>query len=519
MTEPVHLSIAQATDLGIHYAMNGNHKSAVEIFAGILIHEPDNIEVTNRLGASLFDLGPQHLHRALYCFWRCIKASPRHANALQNYGLCLAQLGHWEESIPFLERALRHLEKDPNAAASAKAMVYNNLGNTFERMGRHPEALAALDKGIAFDPADSFPHYNRGIALIRLNRHRDGIEALERSLKLQPNETSTSRLNSADANYNLAMAHFLLGDFAKAIPLYESRLLTSENQQPNFGLFADLKWQPGEDIAGKTLLVHAEQGIGDTLQFLRFLDGPLMRRFALKEILFITHEAVRPLLANVPVTVAQPGDDLTGKFDRWCALMSLPLYFGIASEAELPLPWQPPVDAERFNKWASLFNFGGSQLKVGICWAGHFRHKNDKHRSIALKTFSTILDAPCTFVSVQQMREGEIDAFAELQASHPNLKAAKLDDFRDTAALMRSLDLMVTVDTAPAHMAASLGIPTWILIPKYSTDWRWGLERTDSPWYPSVTLYRQDKIDDWHPALDRVRADLTAFAALKHVVA
>lgn len=529
--EPVHLSIAQAIDLGIYRAMNGDHKSAAEIFSGVLIHQPENVEVMNRLGASLFDLGL--LHKALYYFWRTIKADPRHANALQNYGLCLSQLGHWQEGLAFIERAIRHLDKDPHASASAKAMAYNNLGNTYERLNRHLEALIALDQGIRYDPTDAFPHYNRGIALIRLNRHREGIAALEHSLTLQPNDTTTSRLNTADANYNLAMAHFLTGNFEKAIPLYESRLLTSENQQPNFGLAAADKWQPGEDISGKILLVHCEQGIGDSIQFLRFLE-PLAADFRPKEIWIIAQEAIRSSLGGLPVKVLQPGEVVLSRsavwapmekedeeqddevepprFDRWCALMSLPLYYGITSETELPPPWQPPRDAERFNKWASGFNSEASQLKVGICWAGHFRHKNDKHRSIALQTFASILDAPCTFVSVQQMREGELEVFAELQASHPNLKAAKLDDFRDTAALMKSFDLMISVDTAPAHMAASLGIPTWILLPKYSTDWRWQLERSDSPWYPCVRLYRQDKIGDWKPTLERVRRDLTAMA-------
>lgn len=303
--EPVHLSIAQAIDLGIYRAMNGDHKSAAEIFSGVLIHEPDNVEVMNHLGASLFELGPAHIHRALYCFWRAIKTDPRHAGALQNYGLCLAQLGHLQEGLEYLERSIRRLNKNPASSPSAKAMAYNNLGNTFERMNRHLDALRALDQGIRYDPTDAFPHYNRGIALIRLNRHREGVQALEHSLALRPNETSTSRLNIADTHYNLAMAHFLLGDFAKAIPLYESRLLTSENQQPNFGLPADLKWQPGEDIEGKTLLIHSEQGIGDTIQFLRFVE-PLAADFRPKEILLIAQEAIRSSLGNLPVRCCSP---------------------------------------------------------------------------------------------------------------------------------------------------------------------------------------------------------------------
>lgn len=500
------LSIGEALDLGVEFAMRGDQKSAVGLFRGVIIHEPDNLEAILRLGSSLFELA--QYYEAFYWFWRGLKLDPKHPMALTNYGLCISQLGHPEEGLAYLERGVARAEK-LNRSPAVKALIYNNLGNTLEKLNRHKDALVALDKGIACDPADPFPHYNRGIALVRLNRHREALDALERSLTLAPpSADSPSRLNNADALYNRAMIKHHLGNLEGGFADYEYRLTSSENDTPNLGLDPKLKWQHGESIEGKRVLVHCEQGLGDTIQSLRFL-APL-QALKPKDILLITHAAIRPMIDIPGVTVMQPGEDLKGKFDCWVAIMSLPWYLGIKTEAEIPAPWKPVIDQKRLDLWRPAV----SMPRVAVCWAGNFQHKNDHHRSIPLPDFAAIFDAPCQFMSVQQMREGEEPVFAGLRAKHgPNLMAFKFDDFRDTAALMLNCDLVVTVDTAPAHLAASLGVPTWILLPAYSTDWRWQLERADSPWYPSARLYRQPRVGDWKSVLDRVKRDLTETAA------
>ena len=303
------------------------------------------------------------------------------------------------------------------------------------------------------------------------------------------------------------MGYLLLGDLKNGFQNYEDRLVTSENQKPNMGLPAEMKWKLGESIAGKRLLIHGEQGLGDAIMGLRFL--PMVRELGPSEILVVEHSAIHPLIAHENLTVCQRGEDITGKFDVWVALMSLPLYLGIEREDQIPGPYQIKCDAGLVKQWNSIVNplWG---VTVGICWAGNFSHKNDAHRSIPLKQFARLFDAPVNFVSVQQMRPAETDEFAELQQRHKNLAAVYLNDFRDTAAVIRQCNLVVTADTAVAHLAGTLGVPTWIFIPKFSTDWRWQLERTDSPWYPSVSLYRQTKIGDWNTVLDRVAHDLSA---------
>lgn len=497
--ESAELTIGQALDLGCEFAMAGNAKSAESLFRGVLIHEPENFEAIERLGTALFEQG--RTHEALYWFWRGKKLDRRHPMALTNYGLCVSHLGHFDEGVEDLQRAVYQAERQ-EVSPAVLSLVYNNLGNTLERLNRHAEALAWFDKGIAQEPRHPLAHYNRGIALLRLNRQREAIPAFDTALTIKPNDP--------DALYNRSMAHLLLGNLKQGFEDYDARLLTSENEKPLLGLPADMQWK-GESLAGKRILVHAEQGLGDTIHFLRFLPM-LKERFAPAEIAFICHKPVRHLLGGgLPVTLLEPGQEMSGLYDCWVALMSLPRWLGVAREADFPPPFVPKVDPVRV---AHQIVVRGRGLNVGVCWAGQWQHKNDRHRSIPLATFAGLFDAPgCHFVSMQQMREGEREEFDRIQEHNWHLEALNLEDFRDTAAVIANLDIVVSADTSVAHLAASMGKPTFILIPAFGTDWRWLLQRTDSPWYPSATLYRQSKIGDWANVIERLREDLSAMAA------
>ena len=488
------LSIGQALDLGCEFAMNGNPQSAEGLFRGVLMHEPNNFEAMQRLGGALFD--QKKIHEALYWFWRGRKLNRRSDQARSNYGMVLGELGHLNESIAELRVAV-HLE--PN-----NPVTFNNLGNTLERAKKYPEALEALDRSIALQPNDAFPHYNRGIVLLRLNRHQEAIVSLDRSLELDP--------ISADARYNRGMAHLVLGRLREGFVDYEYRLLTSENKVPNLGLPAARKWNGAEPLEGKTILVHAEQGIGDTIQFMRFL--PLLRERGPTEILLVAHKAIRPIARDIAnVTVLEPGEEMDSKYHYWAALMSLPMCLDV--DDDIPPPMHIPLDLGRDESVRAQLQLRPG-LNVGVVWAGNFLHKNDSHRSIPLKQFARLFDtAGCTFHSLQQIRPGEIDEFAKIKAKRANVCAYWFDDLRDTAAAILNLDVVVTVDTAVAHLAASLGVPTWILIPAFSTDWRWQLKRTDSPWYPSATLFRQPRIGDWDSVIDDIRTKLAVMSAEK----
>lgn len=500
------LTINQALDIGTQLAMTGQDESAITLFRSVLMHEPSNFEAIQRLGSSLFNL--ERFYEALYWFWRGRIIDKRHPLALTNYGLCISQLGHWQEAVPDLERAVYFAEKGKARGLSPEVLgiVYNNLGNTLERLKRYPEALIALDKGIGYTPNDTFPHYNRGIVLLRLNRHKEAIAALDFVLEQKPND--------ADARYNRSMARLLLGDFKGGFADYEARLVTREmNKKPNFGFPEEMKWN-GEDIAGKSILVFCEQGIGDTVQCLRFLPQLAARGPA--EILMTSHEATKALFLNEPLAsipglkLIPAGKPYEGKADRWVALMSLPYCLGIEREEQIPPPLVPVIEPGRIAAWRDGMALPKDKLNIGVVWAGNWQHKNDEHRSIALKTFAKLFDAPgCNFVSLQQIRPGEIEAFDKLKSEGLNLKAFFTKDFRDTAAAILNLDLVISVDTAVAHLAGTLGVPTFILIPKFGTDWRWQLEREDSPWYPSARLLRQPKVGNWEPVIQQLKRELT----------
>lgn len=504
------LTIDQALTAAARLAHAGKHPEAIGMYRAVLVHEPDNVEATIRLGSSLFE-SAQH-YEAFFRFWRARDLAPRDALAAMNFGLTLSQLKLPEVGVKEVERAVRLLEKN-RASSDVLAMAYNNLGNTLERLGRHADAYEALKKGISFDPFDDFPHYNLGIVLLRLNRQREAIAALYHSLALkrQKGDGTVSRLNEADTYYNLSMAHLLLGELKDGFRYYDARMATTDSQLlPYFGLPIDQMWKPGEPIKGKRLLLHGEQGLGDAIQMMRFLSW--IKGLGPKEIVLVEHSAIKPLLAHEPVTILNTGDSLVDRYDVWTGIMSLPRQYGVEREDQIPKPYWFPVMTDRVNQWKdNVPALSQQRLKVGVCWAGNFQHKNDAHRSIKLVEFAKLfkVDAPVHFISVQQLRDEDRLPATEL-AEGSALTLLDLKDFRDTAAVMMSLDLMVTVDTSVAHLAGTLGIPTWVLIPKFGTDWRWQLERTDSPWYPSMTLYRQPRVGDWRSVLDRVGRDLVA---------
>jgi Flp pilus assembly protein TadD len=515
------LTIPQALEVGRGMAAQGNHLGAAGMFKGILEHEPENWDIVNRLGASLFEAG--RLHEAFWWFWRAREANPKKAMALTNFALTLSQLGQPARAVPDLERACALGEKQ-GAPTEERALHFNNLGNTLERLGRYKDAEHALRKGIAYKPDDPFPRYNLGIVLMRLGRHLEGREELLRSLSLREElSESVSRLNDADAHYNLGINYLLTGEFKEGWEHYEARLLTSDMQQANFGLPTDNKWKPGESIEGKRIVVHCEQGVGDCIQFMRFL--PELRRKNPAEIFLVAHRAVRHLVEIEGVRVLQPmekiiwtgakeavGLDIKETFDCWVAQMSLARYLGVDTEEKIRAvpPWVPKIPMDKTAEWGRRVYRDGN-LDVAVCWAGFFKHKNDAHRSLKLREFATLFDVPgVNFVSVQQVRPEDAEDVELLKLSHPAITFLDLTDFADTAAVLLHCDLVITADTSVAHMAASLGIQTWIFIPKFSTDWRWQLGgRVDSPWYPSVTLYRQSEIGNWRPSLALAKHDLS----------
>jgi hypothetical protein len=261
-------------------------------------------------------------------------------------------------------------------------------------------------------------------------------------------------------------------------------------------------------LSGKTILLYAEQGVGDCLQFARY--APLVARRGAR-VLLAVHRELKALLSNLADAVFAEGEPLP-PFDLRCPLLSLPLAFG-TTLATIPdnVPYVH-ADAEQVARWQTRLGPSGS-LRVGLAWSGNPAHKNDYRRSLAFDCLAPVLALPdVQFVSLQKKVR---PADAERLRRSPLIDlAAELNDFADTAAVVASLDLVIAVDTAVAHLAGAMGKPTWVLLP-FSPDWRWLLDRDNSPWYPTARLFRQPRIGDWASVIARVAEELWRRADLR----
>jgi len=267
--------------------------------------------------------------------------------------------------------------------------------------------------------------------------------------------------------------------------------------------FAAPQWRGAEPLAGKTILLHAEQGFGDTIQFVRY--APLVAARGAKVILGVQRPLTRLVATLRDVALILSEGDAVPDFDLHCPLLSLPLAFN-TDLASIPadVPYLRPYQAQ-LEKWRERLPHNG-RLRIGVCWAGSKDHLNDHNRSMPLERFATLLSVPnLDFVCIQK----EVSAAdAAILDRHGVLALGReFEDFSDTAAVLAMVDLLITVDTSVAHLAGALGRPTALLVP-FSPDWRWLMHRTDSPWYPTMRLYRQTMIGDWSGPLHQLRAEL-----------
>ena len=388
-------------------------------------------------------------------------------------------------------------ESDIRAAITSRPDVpdfHNNLGLCLRLQNRYAEAIEAYEQALTLDPSYVPSRNNLGLDLLALNRIGEARAQFEQAISL--------RGDFAEAHWNLGLAHLVAGDLTHGWPEYEWRTRCQPFNSDGLSLDKILPWQ-GEDLTAKTLLVRREQGTGDNLQFLRFL--PDLAKRGGKILLDIGPE-IAQLMGPLPtqVEIAQDKASLH-RADYYINLMSLPerLKVGLG---DLPFAENylspPPEIAE---KWESrLISY--DRPRLGLVWAGNPRHPNDRNRSCPLHALAPLLELP--ELSWFSLQKGP--ACAQLEAAG-TMKIVDLgkqfENFSDTAAAIRMLDLVITVDTSVAHLAAGMGKPTWILLP-FAPDWRWMLERADSPWYPSVRLFRQPALGDWQSVVRNMENEL-----------
>jgi Tfp pilus assembly protein PilF len=421
-----------------------------------------------------------------------LAGAARSAELLNNYGLILAAVARHHEALGYFEEALalgannllalrnragalKRLQQFDRALAANEAVLalnpndvdaLNESGGLLTWLNRPAEAVACYDRALAAAPRIAELHINKGTALIALNRHEEALESFAPAIAIDPER--------AEAQYNQSLVHLRLGAFRSGWHQYEWRCKKFVGAGHGRCAAAPL-WLGAEQLNGKTILLIAEQGLGDSIHFMRY--APLVAARGASVILAV-QSPLKAVAATVPgVTLVLGDGEPVPHFDFHCPLLSLPLAFQ-TDLATVPanIPYVQAQD-ERLNKWRGSMPSNG-RLRVGICWAGSATHLNDRNRSIALEQFATLLSVPgLDFVSIQKEVS---EPHSALLRSHGVMQLGQeFTDLADTAAVLAMLDLVISVDTSVAHLAGAMGKALALLLP-FAPDFRW-LDRTDSP--------------------------------------
>jgi len=465
-------------DRGLAAHRQGRLDEAITAYRLAIAATPAFAEALNALGIALQQRGD--LASAIAHYRAALEAKPDYASACGNLGAALFTQGEIAAALDYYRRAI-DLRPD-------HADAHYNLGKALHEGGDAAGAIECYRRATTFEPGHVSAWNNLGIALRDLGHPDQAVVSYRRALALKP--------DAAEIRYNQAMALLEGGHFETGWGEYEARFAAGDVPERAFGR---PRWT-GQDLSGKTLLVWAEQGFGDSLLFARCL-GMLAGRAA--RVVFETQPALARLMRSLPGAdlVVAAGHPLP-PFDFQVPLLSLPGLLGIRLAS---IPAQVPylsAEPDLVETWRQrLDQTSNGRLRIGLAWAGNPNQKNNHNRSLPAAALAGLLALPTAFYSLQQGDEAErlnrsgIGQVIDL--------APHLTDFAETAAALAGLDLIITVDTAVAHLAGALGCPTWTLL-AFAPDWRWLRDRADSPWYPSMRLFRQDRPRDWTPVMARV---------------
>ena len=440
------------------------------------------------LGTALRKLGRSD--DAVRVFDKAVQLKADDATLWNNLAHALIEGGHVSDAMLCLARAHQLEPQNPK--------IRNDVGYGYMLLGRHEEALSWFDRALEIKPDSVETLNNKAFSLTRLRRFDEALSVYARAKAAGPDNAAT--------DFNVAQLQMLTGSFNAGWLGREARFrLPSPVPYPEF---RKPRWFGDQDVAGKTILLYADEGLADCIQFVRYVPMVAARG---ARIVLAVDEVLRPLLAALPGVAECAAKSATlPAFDLHCPISSLPLVFNTTLEtipaAAVYLP-QPPQ--ERVRKWEDRLG-PHDTLRVGLVWSSNSRHISDRDRSIRLRQLLPLLAVGATFLSLQ--KDARPDDKVTLAGTRIIDWTAELTDFADTAALISCLDLVISVDSSVAHLAAALGCPTWILLP-YTPDYRWLLDGDDSPWYPSVHLFRQSESRDYGEVVARVRNALAELAA------
>jgi tetratricopeptide (TPR) repeat protein len=526
----------------------GRYGGALEVIDRALLIDPANSNAEFHRGNALMGLG--RTSEALGAFSSAIALNPSNLDAIVNRGNALLKLRRFDEAVEASGHAV--------AMEPGHAGILNNYGQALNAAGRNAEALEYFSRSLALDPVYYQAMINQAQTLLDLNRPDDALDVADQALRLQPHhivalsvrgralaalgryetaiatfdaiiavepdtaeaynlrgyaQSALNRYPAARASFQIAteieptlgaalageaITHLITGDLTEGFRKFQAR------PQPDRSFLAPL-WLGEQPLEGKTLLIYAEQRLGDTLQFVRYAALAAARGAT---VIVEAQPQLKSLLGSVAgiSRVMATGEKLPAH-DLRCPMMSLPLAFG-TKLATIPhdVPYLTPPD-DRIAAWQARLPRSG-KVRVGLVWAGSRQNPDDRRRSIALDRLSPLLATPgIDWVALQTDMDSQDRA---MLTAHPQVLdlGDGLQDFADTAAVMSGLDLVIAVDTAAVHLAGALAKPVWVMLP-FAPDWRWMLDRADSPWYPTAKLFRQPALGDWVSVIAQVTEQVT----------
>ncbi len=414
--------------------------------------------------------------------------APHHGEARLNRGLAHAALGSLEAAVAEFDAALSIVPDHP--------IAHYNRGVALHDLGRYAAALDAQDRALAAAPEHAGAWLARGRTLAALNRHDEAVASYGKA--------RAAGKDVPDVNFSEAMALLTLGDYRAGFEKYEARWRRT-GMPPPMSRGRPL-WLGEYPLARKTVLLHAEQGLGDTIQFARYV--PLIAKTGAKVVLEVQSEltALLARLEGAAAVIAR--GEPPPPFDVHCPLGSLPLAFRTEPDmVPADIPYLAADDAW-LTKWAVRLS-ALPRPRIAFAWSGNPNHFNDRNRSIPFARLAPLFNIPARFLSIQRDVRSE-DAQGLAAQTRVRRLGGELDDFTDTAAVIALADLVISADTAVAHLAGAMGRPLWMLIP-FAPDWRWTLSGESSPWYPTARLFRQSSLGDWDGVIARVAAELARF--------
>jgi tetratricopeptide (TPR) repeat protein len=465
----------------------GRADEALAAHERVIALRPRQVEAHHMRAVILQERG--QLAEALASYEAVLGVQPDHVDALVGRGIVLARQRRLADALASYDAALR--------LQPGNLSALNNRGLVLRELGRFEDALSCYAQALEIDPAHADVLTNRGIVFSDMRRFDEAEASQLRAIAAQPAH--------ADANWNLALLRLLRGDYPRGWAGYEWRWRTSRIA-PLARNFPQPLWLGDADLQGKTILLHAEQGFGDTVQFCRY--APLLLARGARVVLEV-QPALRDLLRSLhpQINVLARGEALP-EFDYQCPLMSLPLAFASTLHSVPAATAYLQADAARQQDWQAQLG-GRSRRRIGLVWSGNPSYGNDHKRSLELATLRPLLALDAEFHCLQkEVRPTDLPLLADLPIK---LWQARLHSFADTAALISTLDLVISVDTAVAHLAAALGKPTWIVLP-LTPDFRWLHQGECSAWYPGVRLFRQQQFGDWRAPLQAILTALQSEA-------